>query len=598
MKMNFTKLFLFLLLVFGTKSNLFSGFTQFYTQQPDVKNCKEGLLLEEEKTKVLNYVNNIRAIHGLKPVVYDKSYDMKAAKSALLTAANEQLSHQPPQNWSCWSQDGYTGSENSNLFVQWYMGSQTIPCEYSVRSWMIDNKIEACGHRRWIIDPFLKFIAFGRADGASKNQGMNIAGMSIYVISNDKQDISDWNSDFVAYPFQNYPIDLYYTDLGENWYLSFTAIFDKTNYWNNQAVDYKSATIEVKTESGQKVNIASIKTDNDGYGVPNCIKWLPSSDLIEETKYLVTIKNVKYKGNTKDFSYWFKLTSEPVGNLPEVATLNTPANGAKNQDTKVTLKWNAAKDADSYYVMLAMDSQFETIVFEDDVVGTSVEVSGLIEDSKYYWQVFSRNMIGDADASNIWSFTTKAAGPGITILSNPPNNATDISTVPKLIWNKNSKAESYNLQVSNSNAFSPTTLFIDAKSIVDTFYIVPANKLYKNSTYYWRVSAKNSVGTGEYSSIYTFRTGNSTDILEENSNDAWIYPNPTSNYAIIELTEQIETTSAIKIFDINGNETEISIQKVDNNKYQLDLASLSNGIYSVRVLFDNKYYYAKLNVVK
>jgi len=135
-----------------------------------VPSCQEGALTTAEKEYVLEYVNFIRYLHNLKPVVYDYGGDVKAQKAALIQVANGQLSHTPPTSWNCYSQDGYDGSENSNLHLQWGISEgQQIDSRVSIVGWMLDNMSQnaqdRCGHRRAIINPFVTSISFGRVDG-------------------------------------------------------------------------------------------------------------------------------------------------------------------------------------------------------------------------------------------------------------------------------------------------------------------------------------------------------------------------------------------------------------------------------------------------
>lgn len=562
----------------------YAGYTQFYATQPDVSNCKEGDVTQKEKDNILKYVNQIRAVHGLKSVTYNSAYDLKAAKSALLSAANEQLNHTPPQSWSCWSQDGYDGSMHSNLFIKWASPSMTITCEESIVGWMNDEDVESCGHRRWLIDPFLKFIAFGRADASSKNAGMNVSGMSIYVISDEKQNLSDWNNDFVSYPYQNYPADLYYTDGDNHWYLSFTAIFDKVNYWNNKDVDFSSASIEIQTESNQAVQAVDINIDNDGYGVPNCIKWNPASKLVKETKYLVTIKNVKYHGTSKDFSYWFRLTDGPVGEKPQMTDLISPNDKAENVALNTNFRWNKVKDADSYSILIAKDKDFTNLIDVNSGLDTMFTSNSLQANTEYFWKVYASNSIGQADTAVVWSFTTKEAGPGAATLLDPLDNAVNIGTQTKLLWSSVPNAVAYSVQVANSNTFAESGLFVNESSIQDTFYVVKPNILFTNSTYYWRVAAKNATETGDFTSVNMFNTGENTSV--ENISDLdgiFIYPNPASTYITVTYSNTDAVESAISIYDINGNKLNCKVNNIDNGIAKIELNNIAAGTYTIRI---------------
>jgi hypothetical protein len=71
-----------------------------------------------------------------------------------------------------------------------------------------------------------------------------------------------------------------------------------------------------------------------------------------------------------------------------------------------------------------------------------------------------------------------------------------------LIWNKGPFASSYYFQLSTDTGF--TTAFSADSTLTDTVKAI--NGLANNSTYYWRVRAKNNSGTGAWSSRRSFTT--------------------------------------------------------------------------------------------
>ncbi|MGD0337995.1 MAG: cohesin domain-containing protein [Bacteroidota bacterium] len=87
-------------------------------------------------------------------------------------------------------------------------------------------------------------------------------------------------------------------------------------------------------------------------------------------------------------------------------------------------------------------------------------------------------------------------------LVSPANGDTVSSTAPTLIWNKAIGAETYHLQVSTSSSFT-TSVFNDS-TLIDTSIVVSG--LTTSMTYYWRVNAKNTAGTSEYSTTRLFST--------------------------------------------------------------------------------------------
>ncbi|OQW90651.1 MAG: hypothetical protein BWK78_06480, partial [Thiotrichaceae bacterium IS1] len=89
--------------------------SQFYDVVPDINTCSEGKLKQVEKTAVLSAVNYVRSLHHLDLVEYNSTDDVLTAKSALISAANCELTHEPTAAMRCYSEQGYKGSSTSNL---------------------------------------------------------------------------------------------------------------------------------------------------------------------------------------------------------------------------------------------------------------------------------------------------------------------------------------------------------------------------------------------------------------------------------------------------------------------------------------------------
>lgn len=196
-------------------------FTGLYSEEPDVGNCIAGMVSDFEKQRVLDRVNYIRSLHRLPPVSYASNGDTQTAECSLVIAASRELSHTPPSNWSCWSQDAYDGCNSSNIYVQWGRTRNQFDSLSVVDAFMTDEGVATLGHRRWLIDPWLGEISFGRVDG--NTWGSNTTGSAIQVIGGAQQDISGSDIEFVAYPFENYPSELFNDDV----MMSLTVIADR-----------------------------------------------------------------------------------------------------------------------------------------------------------------------------------------------------------------------------------------------------------------------------------------------------------------------------------------------------------------------------------
>ena len=193
-------------------------------------------------------------------------------------------------------------------------------------------------------------------------------------------------------------------------------------------------------------------------------------------------------------------TKNPV---PSVPVLATPSNGATAVDLTPTLTWNAATGAERYRVQLATDSLFTSIVLNDSTITTtSRQVSTLEYQKLYYWRVAAINSTGSSTYSIPFRFTTKNGVPSAPILATPSNGATGVNLDPVLTWNAVAGATQYRLQVAIDSSFS--TIIINDSTITTTSNQMSG--LDYQQKYYWKVSAKNNNGTGQWSVTRNFTT--------------------------------------------------------------------------------------------
>lgn len=480
------------------------GWQDIYASIPDVPSCNEGALTTAEKEYVLEYINFIRYLHDLKPVVYDYGGDDAAQKAALIQAANGQLSHTPPPTWSCYSQEGYDGSMNSNLHLQWGMGQGAeIDSRSSVIGWMMDNNSQnaedRCGHRRAIINPFVTAISFGRVDGQGP-AGWTMAAALKYM-DNIEGNISDQPLEFVAYPYHNYPPDL----VDKSWFLSFSPYYDMNNNFGNSNIQYENASVSMTDENDNPIPVSNYSFDYEGWGaVHNNFRW-KATGLQNEVKYNVEVKNVVVNGQNRNYSYWFKLTTNVYGLKPETPLLSFPSNNAKNVNTSTSFSWSLPKFSNKFQFQIAKDNNFTNLIKDTITSVNGIMVNNLELSTTYYWHVLAMNDNGSSEWSETFSFTTSAPQPGPPTLAYPPDGTEDVSRDVVLRWHPKSGAERYHIQVSNKSNFSGFST-IDDMHITDTSFAVNSSDLEYDTDYYWHIAAYIGGEKGEFSETWKFRT--------------------------------------------------------------------------------------------
>jgi hypothetical protein len=276
-----------------------------YLVPPNPATCYEGVLADEQKQRALLYLNELRALHGIPPVVYDSSGDISTQRAAFMMSVNSDISHYPSENWACHSWEGAQGCQESNLSIQWNSspGSLSGP-EEQIDGWLIDKNVPSLGHRRWLVDPFLQKIAYGSAHGASlvDTPWPWSQAATIHVIHEAQNDPSGMTQDFVAYPQGEYPANAFAVEE----YLSFSALVSKSSKWANSDVSFAGATVQVLGPDGASLSVNSLSWNNDGFGLPNNLQWRVEG-LQNGLLYTVTIGGVVTSSGPKSYGYTFRL---------------------------------------------------------------------------------------------------------------------------------------------------------------------------------------------------------------------------------------------------------------------------------------------------
>jgi hypothetical protein len=91
--------------------------------------------------------------------------------------------------------------------------------------------------------------------------------------------------------------------------------------------------------------------------------------------------------------------------------LAAPPAGSTGQPPTLVLTWNNVTGATGYWVQMATDSQFTTLLISDStLIGTSRQVGSLPYNTLYYWHVCTKNAVGFGNFSASWTVTTLSTG--------------------------------------------------------------------------------------------------------------------------------------------------------------------------------------------
>ena len=277
-----------------------------YDVAPDIDGCREGRLKRSVVQAQIASLNALRALHGLPAVVDSPADEVGEQQSALMQAANQSLSHTPPTTWRCFTQAGYDASSTSNLSLAYGTGLRVMPDDHFLAGWMTERAnvaVDGVGHRRWLLDPFLGAVSYGRVVGVTSGSFSRVdsASLKVFGATGAKAPIGSV-PDFVAYPQGDYPVR-YWEDGA---ILSFSAIPSRTGGPANRQVGFAAATVTVRERGGSAMTVTGVRSDNDGYGVPNNIQFSVPG-LRHGVTYDVLVSGVTGPGTRESYSYSFRI---------------------------------------------------------------------------------------------------------------------------------------------------------------------------------------------------------------------------------------------------------------------------------------------------
>jgi hypothetical protein len=135
------------------------------------------------------------------------------------------------------------------------------------------------------------------------------------------------------------------------------------------------------------------------------------------------------------------------------------------------------------------------------------------------------------------------------LASYPANGERDIPfAAVNLTWDENINAESFEIEISDSPAF---TNIIDSGTETDVDFTVSG--LASQSVYYWRVRPTNRCATGDFSEIFSFQTGGedcSNTYEATNYGSSQIFDNPSTASVPVDIGDDLTINRLIVNADI------------------------------------------------
>jgi len=264
-----------------SKAFMKSGLQKVLKTKPKKGDLKHA---SSKNIKAVQLLNAYRFICGVPADVELKDeYSEYAAAGAALCAKINRLDH-TPKNPGLPEEEykkGYHGTSHSNL-------SMGTAMELTPSAYMDDSdksNISRVGHRRWCINPAMKYSGFGAK------------GKYSAMYSFDRARPSAFEYNFISFPARGYMPSKYFK-ASYAWSLSLNpSKYSKPNKASIKVHIYsmgKSSTLPFKTTGKEPLKLNYFNVNLDGIGIPNCIIFRPDKISTKRgSKYWVEILGVK-----------------------------------------------------------------------------------------------------------------------------------------------------------------------------------------------------------------------------------------------------------------------------------------------------------------
>jgi hypothetical protein len=261
------------------------------------------------------------------------------------------------------------------------------------------------------------------------------------------------------------------------------------------------------------------------------------------------------------------------------------------------LQWTAGSGADFHDIYFGTDSipplivqWFEGTFFDPD--------PDMTPGATYFWRIDERNAYGVTEGV-VWHFSIMSL-PAPATDPVPADSAIDVPVNLTLEWTGGQYAESHDVYL----GLDPDTLsFVENVTVLH--YIPPSDLLY-DTTYYWRIDERNTVGvtTG---ALWRFTTETASGA---HGGDAAIpaqyalgpiYPNPFNAMVTIPVALPQAGEIRLAIYDVLGREVAVLAKgnfSAGTHSVSWTRSAGSSGIYFIKLTTPVRVYVEKIVALK
>lgn len=243
------------------------------------------------------------------------------------------------------------------------------------------------------------------------------------------------------------------------------------------------------------------------YSDDDVLTFTPPTDYA--ASQIITLHLVDLQGLEDTLDVTLGWPSKPK---PGAFSKSSPSDGAPEVSTSPTLTWETSSNAAEYFYCYDTSNDNTCSNWTSTGSSTSTVLSGLSENTIYYWHVKATNSNGTTYANGsgtaFWHFTTAGSAPGSFSKISPSNGSPEVSTSPTISWSSSNGVTDYYYCYDTTDDNACNIWYGNGTSTSRVL-----SGLTAGTTYYWHVKAINSYGTtysdGSPSAMWSFTTAGS-----------------------------------------------------------------------------------------
>ncbi len=246
--------------------------------------------------------------------------------------------------------------------------------------------------------------------------------------------------------------------------------------------------------------------------------------------------------------------------------------------TTVEVNWDDNSNNETNFILERSspdNSNFEVIATLDPDIAT-FEDTGLEAETVYFYRLKATNTVGET------AYTQEVESG--TLASTPDNLTANVVSFDQieLTWNDNSQTEDNYVLEQSINTNDNFTLVATLAPNTTAFSL---ENLDEETTYFYRVFAKNTFGNSAYSEEISATTL-VLSVDEKIKKSILVYPNPSKDKVTISFDPSLIEIDEITLTDISGRNIYKFPGPIKDKVIEIDLTSKSEGLYLLKIQSD------------